>query len=73
MQKLQRIQQHGLKDIQRSVLAYRIVGIIQSGLHHLDVPVAELIPDKIVHLLYGDTKLEVLHIVGHFFDQDIAL
>ena len=40
---------------------------IQTGFYHLDIPVAEFIPDKVINLLYGNTQLEVFHVVGHFF------
>ena len=44
-----------------SSVAYR------RGFYHLDIPVAEFIPDKVINLLYGNTQLEVFHVVGHFF------
>ena len=73
MQQLQRIDQHRLQGPQCSVLADCIVGIVQSGLYHLDIPVTELIPDEVINLLYGDTQFKVLHVVGHIADQSIQL
>ena len=37
----------------------------------LDIPVTELIPDKVIYLLYGNTQFEVIHVVGHIFYQSI--
>ena len=64
MQKLQASDQNGLKRPKRCFLAYGIIGAVQSRLHHLDVPVAELAPDKVIDLLDSDAQLKLFHVLG---------
>ena len=46
---------------------------VQTRLHHLDVPVAELLPDKVVDLLNCDTQLIFIQILRYLFCQRIYL
>ena len=45
--------------------------LVSADFCDLDVPVTELIPDEIVYFLYGDTELELVHILGCIFCQCI--
>ena len=55
---------------QSGVGVFRVLFLVkQTALGHLNVPVTELIPDKVKDLLYGDTELEFLHIGGYIADQ----
>ncbi len=56
--------------------AAAFVGIrlaVQTRLHHLDVPVAELLPDEVVDLLDSDTELIFVQILRYFLCQCIDL
>ena len=50
-----------------------ILVIVQTRFYHLDVPVAEFFPDKIIHLLNGNTQFIFIHVLGYFFCQCIDL
>ena len=41
-----------------------ILVIVQTRFYHLDVPVAEFFPDKVVDLLHSNTQIVVIHIVS---------
>ena len=41
--------------------------IVQTRFYHLDVPVAEFLPDKIIHFLYCDTHLVFFHVICYLF------
>ena len=45
----------------------------ESRFYHLDVPVAELLPDEIVNLLEGDSQLVLIHVLGNIFCQRVDL
>ena len=45
----------------------------ESRFYHLDVPVAELLPDEIVNLLEGDSQLVLIHILSNIFCQRVDL
>ena len=47
--------------------------LLQTRFYHLDVPVAELLPDEIVNLLYGDAQLVLVHVFGHILCQAVDL
>ena len=70
MQQLQGIHQHPPQRIERRRL--RAVGLtVQTGLHHLDVPVAEFLPYEIIDLLDSDTQIKGLHQGGDVLRQII--
>ena len=72
MQQLQCLNEHGAQR-PRSRISRGILLVVESGLHHLDVPVAELLPDEIINLLYGDAQLILVHVGGNFLCQAVAL
>ena len=72
MQKLQGVGQYGLQRPQGCRLGL-ILFIIETGLHHLDIPVAELLPDEVIKLLNGDTQLKFIHIGRHVLCQGVDL
>ena len=47
--------------------------MIHAVFGQLDVPVAELIPNKIIHFGKRDPKLEFVHVLRHFFYDMITL
>ena len=51
----------------------RIRLIVQTRLHHLDVPVAELLPDKVINLLNGDAELILIQVLGYFLCKRVYL
>ena len=74
VQKLQRILKHLPQNPQCVVGALGIfLGMIDTVLRKFDIPVAELVPQEIIDLRECDTKLELVHIFRHFFDQAVAL
>ena len=74
MEQLQRVLQHFSQSPESHARGLRIfLGIVHSLFYKLDIPVAELIPDKVVHLLEGNAQLEFIHVLRHFPDQLIAL
>ena len=36
--------------------------LVETGLHHLNIPVTEFLPDKVIELLYGNPQLKLIHI-----------
>ena len=70
MKELQRVNQDGLKCPQSRRFC-RVVVIPEPWFYHLDIPVAELLPDKIIHLLESDSQLISVHIFRHVFCQCI--
>ncbi len=73
MQQLQSIDQDCLQRPEGRVLACGVVRIVQAGLHHLNVPVAELIPEVVYDLLHCDAQLIALHIAGDILYQGVQL
>ena len=72
MQHFQRIGQNRFQRPQGGGLGlFRLA--VEPRLHHLDIPVAEFLPDEVVDLLYGDAQLELLHIFRDFRRQHIDL
>ena len=65
MKKLEACDQDFLKGPQSSHPAVLVISLIKSGLYHLDIPVAEFVPHKVVDLLYCDAELEFIHIIRH--------
>ena len=45
--------------------------IVQTRFYHLDIPVTEFLPDKVVYFLYGDTHLIFFHVICYFFRNRI--
>ena len=72
MQELQRIYQYSFQCPERCRLR-RILIIVKPGFHHLNIPVAEFLPYKIIHLLHGDSQLIFIHIFRNVFCQGIHL
>ena len=50
-----------------------ILVIVQTRFYHLDVPVAEFFPYKVVYFLYGNTQFEFFHVIGHIFCHIVEL
>ena len=65
MKKLEACDQDFLKSPQSSHPAVLIIRLVKSGLDHLDVPVAELVPHEVIDLLDCDAELEFIHIIRH--------
>ena len=63
MQELETCDQDLQKGPQSCHSAVRIICLVKSGLDHLDIPVAELVPHKVIDLLDCDAKLEFIHII----------
>ena len=72
MKKLQGIGENGLQCPESCCLRGILV-IVKTGFHHLDVPVAELLPDEIVNLLHSDTEFVFVEVLSHFFCQMVNL
>ena len=66
MQHLQCIDQYIFQGPQSSALCLILV-IPQTRFYHLDVPVAELLPDKVINLLQADAQLKLIQILGDVF------
>ena len=72
MQQLQCRNQHGAQRVERSSLG--LIRIIpEPRLHHLDIPVTELLPEEAVDLIGSDTQLILLHILGNIPYKGVAL
>ena len=53
--------------VQRAAALVASVIIVQTWLYHLNVPVAELFPDKVINLLNCDTELIFIQVLRYFF------
>lgn len=73
MQQLQSRDQNGLQRPCGCRLAGCVVLGVEAGLHHLDIPVAELFPYEVIYLLQSDTQLVAVHIVGDILRQAVYL
>ena len=74
MKQLQRIDQHCTECPECCIGRSRILLLCkQSRLYDLNIPVTELGPDKVIDLLYSDSQLVLLHILGNFLRQGIYL
>ena len=63
MEQFECICKYRLQCPQRCIGRYRIfILFISTDLGNLNIPVAELIPDKIINFLYSDTEFEFVHI-----------
>ncbi len=74
--RMKQLQSFGQNAVLRSTVqrVSPLVGLaVQTRFYHLDVPVAELLPQEIVNLLYGNAELVAVHIVRHLTDQRIYL
>ena len=71
MKELEGTDKDGLKCPESGILSLLVIGRIESGLDHLDVPVAELLPEKIVNFLNSDTEFETVHVIGHILNKSI--
>ena len=67
MQELQGIGQHGLQGPQRRVLADGIVGVIQPGLYHFNIPVTIFVPQEVMYFLCCNTQFITFHIFFYIF------
>ena len=47
--------------------------VIETRFYHLDVPVTEFFPDKVIYFLYGNTKFKFFHVIGNIFCHIIEL
>ena len=65
MKELETADQDLLKSPERCQPACPVVCLIQSGLDHLDIPVAEFVPHKVVDFLDSDTEFKFIHILCH--------
>ena len=64
------------ENIQQNALSALLAGFIvavKTGLGQLDIPVAVIIPDKVVDLAGGNTELKAVHIIADFFDNAVEL
>ena len=73
MQELKCVNQYRLQCPQCRILRNSVIRIIKSRFHHLNIPVTELVPDKVINLLDSDAKLEAFHIVCDLFDKTVQL
>ena len=73
MQQLKCINKHTLKCPESRIHAFCIIGIVEPGLNHLDIPITEFIPDEVIYLLYCNTKLKFVHVLSNIFDYGIEL
>ena len=65
MQELQNLGQHIEQDLLRAA-AERLVAAVEAGLGQLDVPVAVVVPDKVIDLARGHAQLKVVHVLADF-------
>ena len=72
MQKLQRIGQDQTQNRQLAEL-FLLCSAVENRFGHLDIPVAEFLPDEIIDLLNGNAQLIAVHIVGDIRSQLIHL
>ena len=72
MQQFQGLDQNRFQGPECSCLGGVFLGP-ESRFYHLDVPVAELLPDEIVNLLEGDSQLVLIHVLGNIFCQRVDL
>ncbi len=49
-----------------------ILPVEEPGLHELDIPVTELLPDKLINLLKGDAQFKVVKVFGHFSGKSVS-
>ena len=63
MQELKAGDQDLLKGPKRGEFTLRVIRLVEPGLDHLDVPVAELVPHKVVDFLDRDAQLEFVHVI----------
>ena len=74
MEKLHSRGEHFLKGPKGHLSASGVTFLCkESWLCHLDIPVAEFIPEEIVYLLYRNAKLIAFHIVLDLFYYIIKL
>ena len=72
MKKLQSLCQRSAECPQCIVCCCRVfLCLPQSYLCHLDIPVTELIPQEIIDLLYGNSKLIFIHILSNITDHGV--
>ena len=50
-----------------------VAALLKSALSKLNIPVAEDIPDKVIELLYCNTKLKLIKVVCYFLGKSIVL
>ena len=74
MKELERTDEDGLKrpECRLSAVSAPILPVVEAGLDHLDIPVAELIPYEVVDLLHRDAQLEALHVVRDLTDNVVV-
>ena len=69
MQELQAALKDCLQGPQSRRVALRVLCLVETGFDHLNIPVAELVPDEIVDLLNGDTQFKPVHVVRDIADH----
>ena len=70
MQEPQSLHKCLLQRPQSSCLG-RVLVRVQTRLHHLDIPVAEFIPQEVIDLLNRDTQFKLVHVLSDFLRQRI--
>ena len=72
MKELQCDREHILECKKRCICALRVFILrVHTRLYHLYVPVAELVPYKVIYLANGYSELILLHIVGYILYQGV--
>ena len=72
MQQFQGLDQNRFQGPECSGLGGVFLGP-ESRFYHLDVPVAELLPDKVINLLQADAQLKLIQILGDILRQGVHL
>ena len=71
MKELEASLQDSLQCPEGRHVALCVLSLIESGLDHLNVPVAELVPDELVDFLNGNTQFEAVHVIRDIPDDII--